>query len=111
MATTRLTLQDSGRHVTLAVGDRLVVQLDESPTSGYTWRQLATADVLRLDTSELATVAPGAPGVVGGGSQRHWVFSARQPGTTLLQLKLMQAWADEDSAVNTFSLTVDTLPG
>jgi hypothetical protein len=65
-----------------------------------------------LDSSELATAAaPAAPGVVGGGSQRHWVFSARQPGTTLLQLKLMQAWADEDSAVDTFSLTIDTLPG
>ena len=57
MATTRLTLHDTGRHLTLAVGDRLVVQLDESPTSGYTCRNSASS----TSAGSISRSAPNEP--------------------------------------------------
>ena len=113
MTETFLTRQHHGQTITAAIGDRIEVLLDETPTSGYTWANLSAGDSLTLEGSDFrSSGAPGDAGAVavaGRGGQRQFHFSARQAGISLLQLKLMQAWMGQASSVDDFAVTV-TIP-
>ena len=103
MAETRLTRQQHGQIVDAVVGSALVVQLDEAPTTGCTWTNLTTGDVLVLQASDFS---PAKAGAVGGSGQRTWRFAVRQAGTTTVQLRLRQAWDASASALDTYSVEV-----
>jgi len=101
MSTTTLTLADSGRAVDLRVGDRLVLQLEENPTTGYRWAlEPFDQEVMSLDDVEYT---PAREGGLGGGGQRAWTFSTRKPGTAALQLKLWRPWEGDASVTARFT--------
>src|SRR5262245_13392084 len=101
MSTTTLTLADSGHAVDLRLGDRLVLQLEENPTTGYRWAlEPFDEEVLSLDD---VAYAPAREGGLGGGGQRAWTFSARKPGTATLQLKLWRPWEGDASVTARFT--------
>lgn len=103
MAETRLTRQQHGQIVDTVVGSALVVQLDEAPTTGCTWANQTTGDVLVLETSDFS---PAKPGAVGGSGQRTWRFAVRQAGTATVQLSLTQAWDSTAPPLETYSVEV-----
>ena len=107
MAETLLTRQDHGQTITVAVGAQLVVQLDESPTSGYTWAPVRANDALALIGDDFAAAAPGR---VGGGGRRRLHFDVLQPGEHRLELALMRPWEGAAAAVERFTLTVQAQP-
>jgi predicted secreted protein len=107
MAETLLTRQDHGQTIAVAVGSQLVVQLDESPTTGYTWAPLKTNDALPLTGDGFAAATPGS---VGGGGRRRLHFSVLQPGEHQLELALMRPWEGAAAAVERFTLTVQAQP-
>ena len=77
MADTLLTRQHHGQAISAAVGSQVVVQLDESPTTGYAWAPAKACDALLLTGDDFTAAAPGR---VGGGGQRRLQFDVRQPG-------------------------------
>jgi predicted secreted protein len=107
MAETLLTRQHHGQTIAVAVGSQLVVQLDESPTTGYTWAPVQANAALPL-TGDGFTAA--APGRVGGGGQRRLHFDVVQPGEHRLELALMRPWEGAAAAVERFALTVQAQP-
>lgn len=107
MADTLLTRQHHGQTVAAAVGSQLVVQLDESPTTGYTWSPVKAGGALALASADFT---PAAPGSVGGGGQRRLCFDVRQPGVHGLELLLMRPWEGADAAVDRFTVTVQAHP-
>jgi len=102
--TITLTRADNGNAVALRVGDRLVLRLEENPTTGYRWA-LDTHDenVVSLQHQEYATSPHAA---VGGGGHRSWTFIAQKVGTDTLHLKLWRAWEGEPSVTRRFTVTL-----
>ncbi len=107
MADILLTRPQHGQTVSAAVGSQLVVQLDESPTTGYAWAPAMACDALPLTGD---TFTPAAPGRVGGGGQRRLHFDVRQTGEHPLDLLLMRPWEGADAAVDRFTVTVQAHP-
>jgi predicted secreted protein len=108
MAETQLTRQHDGQTITVVVGTQLVVTLDESPTTGYTWAPPKGSDALPLIGDDFTLAAPGG---VGGGGQRRLRFNLRQAGEHRIELLLMRPWEGPDAAVDRFKVTVQALPG
>jgi inhibitor of cysteine peptidase len=104
VATITLTRADNGNAVALRVGDRLVLRLEENPTTGYRWA-LETHDenVVSLQHQEYVTSPHAA---VGGGGHRSWMFIAQKVGTDTLHLKLWRAWEGETSVTRRFTVTL-----
>lgn len=83
-----VTVKTSGRSVALKKGDRLVVKLDENPSTGYAWATLAKPSFLK-QLNSVYTAAPQpttGPPVVGGGGTRVFTYSALRKGSGTLSL-------------------------
>jgi predicted secreted protein len=101
-----LTRQDHGRTIKASVGAALSLQLDESPTTGYTWVDRSAGDLLKLERSDFSL--DGA--AVGGGGRRSFLFSIGAPGTASLRLVLVHAWEADALAVDEFVVVIDAAP-
>ena len=103
---TTLTYQegDRGRTVSLAVGTRFSVALEENPTAGYKW------SAPKFDGRSLAleaddyTLAKGA--AIGGGGTRKFVFVVKSIGRTTIRLVYKRPWEKDAAPEATFELTV-----
>jgi predicted secreted protein len=85
-----VTEADHGREALAKVGDMLVVQLNETPTTGFRWTLGAIdGNILEL-TSD--TFQPGARAAVGGGGRRVFRFAVKGRGKALVALKLIRSW-------------------
>jgi predicted secreted protein len=103
-----LNRQDQGRTIMVALGARILVRLEESPTTGFVWTPLHAAEALALVGSDFT---PPAPAALGGTGQRTLQFELRQPGSHPLLLALMRPWEAAATAVDRFTLTVQAAPG
>jgi inhibitor of cysteine peptidase len=103
----KFILDESNRGTTVKahVGDQIIVQLPEIPTSGYRWMpESAENAVLTLDGSEFAT-APGSG--LGARGHRSLAFTARGAGLSTIRLALRRPWQQEEgSAVDHFQAEV-----
>jgi inhibitor of cysteine peptidase len=102
-----LTDQDSGRTITLHVGQSCTVSLFENATAGYRWA-IDSIDPHLLEGTEAASAY--SSGAVGSGGRVAWTFIARAPGTTVLKMKLWRRWEGDSSITNRVSFTFDILP-
>jgi inhibitor of cysteine peptidase len=85
-----VTEADLGREVVALVGDALVVQLPENPTTGFRWALASfSSNTLELARDEFQTAAEAG---VGGGGLRMLRFVARRAGKVRIELKLARAW-------------------
>jgi inhibitor of cysteine peptidase len=104
MTTIRLTQADKGKSITAHSGDEVIITLPENPTTGYRWAIDQTdATILEAQGSTFSSM-PG--GGVGNGGTRTFTFTARQPGTAHLQLKLLRAWQGDSSIIDRFDVTI-----
>jgi len=104
MATINLDRTTVRQPLTVALGDTVVVSLDETPTSGYRW-EVAGSDpaVLQLTDDEFI---PAADAALGGGGKRVLQFSVTGPGQSDLRLICRRSWESETDAVDAFTATV-----
>jgi inhibitor of cysteine peptidase len=90
------------------VGDQLVLDLDETPTSGYRW---AVDD---FDEAILALLddwfVPPEPGLLGAPGHHRFRFAVVGPGAATLNLVCRRSW-DLESAVERFATTIEASPG
>ena len=103
MSATVLTHQDNGLSIEVRVGGTLSLQLDESPTTGYTWVDRSTSSLLKLESSDFSLDDAVA---VGRGGRRSFVFSVGAPGIASLRLALVHAWEADAPAVDEFVVLV-----
>jgi predicted secreted protein len=96
-----VTRADNGKELEIDVGERLVVRLEESPTTGFAWSPSGVNEKLGLLTSEYS---PASPGSIGGGGLRTLTFTARQVGAVSLRLKLWREWEGDSSVVDVFAV-------
>ena len=90
MAEILLTEGHNGGVVSAKVGDALIVQLPENPTTGFRWSPAG------VDWSALSLAGDdfqlGGESSVGGGGQHQWRFLARRSGATNLEFRLARSW-------------------
>jgi inhibitor of cysteine peptidase len=104
MSTRTLTRDDQGSVVTAKVGERLIIRLPESPSTGYRWAlDKSNEGILTLE--ETAYERSPTSGT-GGGGQRTLTFLMQAVGTVLLQLKHWRAWEGDASITERFTLTL-----
>jgi inhibitor of cysteine peptidase len=104
MSTRTLTRDDQGSVVTAKVGERLIIRLPESPSTGYRWAlDKSNESILMLE--ETAYERSPTSGT-GGGGQRTLTFLMQAVGTVLLQLKHWRAWEGDASITERFTLTL-----
>lgn len=108
MAEVAVTREQNGRVIVVKVGDSIVLQLPENPTTGYVWA-LDSVDSTLLETGAPAFHGGGAG--VGTGGEKTWTLAARAPGRTRVALKRWRHWEGDTSIVERFAVTLDIRPG
>jgi inhibitor of cysteine peptidase len=96
-----LTEKDNGRTIEIAVGDLLIVRLNENPTTGYRWELVNTKGLeVAGDRFESKGDAIGAAGI------RVFQFRANSLGRQELQLKNWRKWESDSSVIDHFDATI-----
>jgi predicted secreted protein len=97
-----LSEADAGSRPDVRVGDQVVVELAEKPTTGYRWQVDVDAARARVvdDTFLSASDAMGAPG------RRRLTFEVLQAGEVDIRLRNARSW-DPENAVGEFSVTLE----
>ena len=100
---------DDGTTVEVALGDAVVVRLEENPTTGFRW----TIDAVAGGSVAVADddFEPANGGGIGAGGWRTLTFSATQPGSSRIDLKRWRDFEGDASVVERFSVTVRVLGG
>lgn len=85
--------ENNGSTVAAKVGDSLLVELPENPTTAFRWTPAELdASVVALQTDEFIL---GTNSAVGGGGVRVFRFLATGSGSARLRLKLARAWTSD----------------
>lgn len=106
--TTRITAEQNGQTVNVAVGQRFAIELVGVPTAGYVW---APAEVPAFispagEASGNTTEAQSQPGFTGG---NHWevtMFTATAAGTGEIVMEQRRPWETNEPANQTFRVTI-----
>jgi predicted secreted protein len=98
-----LTEADGGRSYPAVPGDLVVVQLAETPSSGYRWQLDAVdSDVLAPAGDSFRPAQEG----LGGAGTRQLRFTATGAGRTGLRLVLLRGWAAGERPARRFEVTI-----
>lgn len=84
---------DNSSGITAHKGDTIELQLDETPTAGYTW-EIDSLDnnIFELQSSDYK-LYEGAG--VGGGGMRTMLFLVKNTGNGKIKLKNAQRWSGD----------------
>jgi inhibitor of cysteine peptidase len=99
-----VTKANDGQTLSPRVGEAIVLQLAERPTTGFRWAfaQLDEALVaVEASASRAQAERPGA------GRVAAWKLTMRAPGRTRVELKLWRSWEGDRSVAERFALTLD----
>ncbi|MSM40752.1 MAG: hypothetical protein GJT30_14140 [Geobacter sp.] len=99
-----LTGQDSGRSVTVPVGEVVSITLGGNPTTGYAWELTEVDRAVLAPDPEPAYVADSA--LSGAGGKYTFRFSARAAGSTAVQLVYRRPWEKGLPPLERFDLQV-----
>ncbi|WP_354701954.1 hypothetical protein DSM112329_02296 [Paraconexibacter sp. AEG42_29] len=100
-----VTVKTSGKSVSLKVGDKLVVNLAENPSTGFTWKSTSRPSFLKLASSKY--IADAVPeGIVGSGGRRVFTYTATKAGSGSLKLRYARSTTSTSDSTFTLRLTV-----
>ena len=100
MSEHRLGLQDAGRTVEVAAGDRLLLALPENAGTGYTWQVEALPEGARVVEERYDH---GAGSAIGAAAEHVFVVEVTAPGT--LRLHLGRPWEGDAGMLERYEVT------
>ena len=104
MAEIKLTYEDNAKSVEAQVGDLIIIELGETPTTGYGWAvEQVDEQFIALQSSDFV---PPSQNLIGDRGWRTFTFQAKKAGITTIVLKLWRHWVGERSIINRFNLTL-----
>lgn len=106
--TTRITAEQNGQTVNVAVGQRFAIELVGVPTAGYVWAPKTVPAFITAggEISGNTTQAQSQPGFTGG---NHWevtMFTATAAGTGEIVMEQRRPWETNGPANQTFRITI-----
>lgn len=104
----RITAEQNGQTIEVAVNQRFAVELVGVPTAGYVWQLAQVPDFITRAGEAGGNTIPeqSQPGYAGG---NHWevlMFSATTPGTGELVIEQRRPWETGEPATQTFRVTI-----
>jgi inhibitor of cysteine peptidase len=104
MSGVTLTEADNGKSIAVPLGGKVILQLNETPSTGFRWAvDTGDNEIIELHGSDYIQ-APGS--AVGGGGQHVFVFEAKRSGSVRLLLKLRREWEGDKSIAARFEVTI-----
>jgi inhibitor of cysteine peptidase len=104
-----LTQANNGQTVTVHRGGTVLLTLEENPTTGYTWAIDQLNQTILGLTSSTYAVSSSSPGLVGEGGTHTFTFTAKQAGTSPLDLDQCHAWECASSIIGRFAATIHVM--
>lgn len=100
MAVVHIAAGQSGETIPVRVGDEIVLELEESPATGYAW-DLEESTGLQIEAGRVEV--PGTSRALpGAASLRRMRFRVLAPGTSVLRAKHWRPWEGEKSVLARF---------
>ncbi len=100
-----LGAEDTGNEVTLTVGEKMQINLEANPTTGYEWEVAEVDEKVLRETGTVYKPDSDSSDMVGNGGKEILTFEAVGAGKTTLRLIYHQPW-DEAPPAETFLVTV-----
>ena len=101
----KLTREDSGKEISLKVGDRVEIALSAPGAAGYMW-YFDHLDQVYLDAmGEESRVASG-DGLTGAPLMKIWRLKAKKEGETEIRMSLYRVWEGKENAIDRFKIKV-----
>jgi len=95
---------DAGRTVSVAVGDRFSLELEENRATGYAWSEPEFDEKgLVLESND---PVPAAGPAVGGAGLRRFVFQVKTPGRGSVRTQYKRSWETDAPPSSRFEITV-----
>ena len=88
-------------------GDIIIVELEENPTTGYSWN-LTYSEGLELSEDNY-TQENNTEEMVGAGGFHQWTFKLTDTGEQKISAVYMRPWEERTGDENTFDLTIISL--
>jgi inhibitor of cysteine peptidase len=99
-----LTNDDSGQTVEVNQGDRIRIELESNPTTGYEWALDSTDETILV--YEGSTYESEDGNRVGQGGIQTLTFQAAEPGQAEIHLKYWRSFEGDASVVERFDVTI-----
>lgn len=100
-----LTEKDTGKTVTLKLGDTLWVQLEGNPSTGYNWEPANTDSKILTIVGEPEFIAQNKD-LVGSGGTVSLRFKATAAGQEPLKLIYHRSWEKDVAPLQTFEVSI-----
>ena len=94
-----LTINNTGSHLSLTIGDTVNLTLEFNAGTGYVW-EIIQLDEQVLNITEKSTW--GETELLGGLMHDTWIFTAKNTGNTILELVFYRPWEEIENATKTF---------
>ena len=103
---------NSGGQVNISVGDFLVITLNSSPTTGFSWNlsEISAPIVITKVSNYYASYPPPTNFHLpagGGAGFENWSFQALSVGTAAIYMKYIRPWETSAEPAANFSITVN----
>jgi predicted secreted protein len=106
---TTLNEDDNGKHIEIAQGKTLVLELESFPGTGYGWQIVKVSRKMLQPIGEpTLQKSPGA--LVGAPAHQVYRFRARTLGSTKLELQYLRVWEKDRAPLKTFDVVVRVCP-
>ncbi|MFA4929662.1 MAG: protease inhibitor I42 family protein [Patulibacter sp.] len=92
----------NGEIITIPMGERIVVRLNENPTTGYTWNATAAKG---LDIYSDTTIAPDTA-LIGAPGYHEWILSPQAVDTYTFKAVYYRPWEEPKATDDSFSMVI-----
>jgi len=96
----------NGDILTVPASERVLVRLNENPTTGYMWNATASKGLSVISD----TYYPPNTTLIGAGGYHEWILAPDTVGTYTFKAVYMRPWEGASSAADTFSLVIEATP-
>jgi inhibitor of cysteine peptidase len=101
----KLARSDNGKTVEAQVGDSVMIELPENPTTGYVWTLDVKEGIGTVHLSD-STYTAATESAIGGGGMRTFMVKVQSSGIATIEMKLRRQWEPESAAIDGFKAVI-----
>jgi len=105
MTEIKLTRNDNDKTVEAKVGEPVVIELPENPTTGYRWILDVKEETGIASTSD-SIYAKATESGVGSAGTRTFIVKLESSGSATVNARLRRQWEPENTAIDEFKAVI-----
>lgn len=107
MTKIKRTKNDNDKTIEAHVGDTVVIDLPENPTTGYLWTIKTIQGKESVNVNNPTFKVENDPKREGGGGVRTFNLDIRTSGTAAIEITLRRNWEPESAAIDSFKAVIE----